>query len=328
MNDAEQQIDEIALNDNLVPSNGNRPQTQHEFSLPPADGGKDAWLVLAGCTVIEGVVWSLPYSFGVFQDYYSKSEELKGDRSNIALIGTLGLGILYLGSPINLLLHRRWPQHRLKFLISGLLISSLSLTAASFATRVWQLILTQGILYAVGSGMMSYPTMIFLDQWFVRRKGLAFGIAWASTNFWGVAAPFFVSWSLKHFSFRTTLRIWVILTVILATPLIPFIRPRVPAATGAQFRKINLNFAISAPFLPLQVGSLLEGFGYFLPGIFLPSYARSLGLSTTIATVGVGLINTGNFFGCIVIGYLVDRWHVTDVIMLCTVGGTLSVALL
>ena len=30
---------------------------QHEFSLPPADGGRDAWLFLAACFVVEALVW-------------------------------------------------------------------------------------------------------------------------------------------------------------------------------------------------------------------------------------------------------------------------------
>lgn len=28
-----------------------------EFSLPPVDGGKDAWLFLAACFVMEALVW-------------------------------------------------------------------------------------------------------------------------------------------------------------------------------------------------------------------------------------------------------------------------------
>jgi hypothetical protein len=30
---------------------------QQEFSLPPADGGKDAWLFLAAAFVVEALVW-------------------------------------------------------------------------------------------------------------------------------------------------------------------------------------------------------------------------------------------------------------------------------
>lgn len=29
----------------------------HEFSLPPVDTGRDAWLFLAACFVIEALVW-------------------------------------------------------------------------------------------------------------------------------------------------------------------------------------------------------------------------------------------------------------------------------
>ncbi len=30
---------------------------QHGFSLPRVDGGKDAWLFLAGCFTVEALVW-------------------------------------------------------------------------------------------------------------------------------------------------------------------------------------------------------------------------------------------------------------------------------
>ena len=36
-------------------------------TLPRADGGKDAWLALAGCFILEGLVWGFPFGFGVFQ---------------------------------------------------------------------------------------------------------------------------------------------------------------------------------------------------------------------------------------------------------------------
>ena len=35
---------------------------EHEMemaSLPPVDGGKDAWLFLAACFMIEGLVWGM-----------------------------------------------------------------------------------------------------------------------------------------------------------------------------------------------------------------------------------------------------------------------------
>jgi hypothetical protein len=90
---------QIILDDRSVPpEDRNASQTQQEFSLLPAYRGKDAWLMLAACFVMEMLVWAvwaLPFSFGVFQDYYSKGDIIKGNQSSITLIGTIALGILY-----------------------------------------------------------------------------------------------------------------------------------------------------------------------------------------------------------------------------------------
>jgi len=42
----------------------------------------------------------------------------------------------------------------------------IALVAASFATEVWHLIVTQGFLYAIGGSLLYSPTMFYLDQWF------------------------------------------------------------------------------------------------------------------------------------------------------------------
>lgn len=77
-----------------------------QVSLPPTDRGKEAWLVLAGCSLIQIPVWGMrsnfeyirshtymapgySLAFGVFQEYYgSHPDKLKGDSSNVAVIGT------------------------------------------------------------------------------------------------------------------------------------------------------------------------------------------------------------------------------------------------
>jgi len=35
------------------------PDGHYEFSLPRADGGKDAWLFLAACFTVEALVWGM-----------------------------------------------------------------------------------------------------------------------------------------------------------------------------------------------------------------------------------------------------------------------------
>ena len=53
-------------NSHTLPSTPNQPTTEddcvhgrpsQEFSLPPVDSGKDAWLFLAACFVMEALIW-------------------------------------------------------------------------------------------------------------------------------------------------------------------------------------------------------------------------------------------------------------------------------
>jgi hypothetical protein len=80
---------------------------------------------------------------------------------------------------INMML-QRWPNMRKSTCGFGLGLVVVALLASSFATKVWHLILTQGIMYALGGSMLYYPMLLFLDEWFVRKKGIAFGIMWVS----------------------------------------------------------------------------------------------------------------------------------------------------
>lgn len=66
---------------------------------------------------------------------------------------------------------------------AGLPIMSIALIAASYVSHVKNLILTQGILYAFGGSLVYYPALNSLDEWFIRRKGMAYGVMWVRITF-------------------------------------------------------------------------------------------------------------------------------------------------
>jgi hypothetical protein len=45
---------------------------------------------------------------------------------------------------------------------------------------VTHLILSQGIGFGTGGCLAYTPTILFMSEWFAKRKGLAFGIVWVS----------------------------------------------------------------------------------------------------------------------------------------------------
>lgn len=85
---------------------------------------------------------------------------------------------MYLGSPFTFAALHWWPRLRRTFAGLGLVIMTIALVSSSFSTTVGHLILTQGVLYAIGGGLLYSPTILYLDEWFVRRKGFAFGVMW------------------------------------------------------------------------------------------------------------------------------------------------------
>lgn len=65
--------------------------------------------------------------------------------------------------------------------------------------------------------------------------------------------------------------------------------------------------------------------GFFLPTIYLPTYARSLGASEFMASLTVTLINLTTVFSSVIVGIFTDRFHITTCILISTVGTMLSV---
>ncbi|KAF3049725.1 hypothetical protein E8E11_010025 [Didymella keratinophila] len=82
------------------------------FSLPPTDGGKDAWLCLFACFMLEAMIWGFPSCYGVFQEYYATSDEFAG-QSNIAVVGACAMGIMYMDITLWFAVLKYFPKLRI-----------------------------------------------------------------------------------------------------------------------------------------------------------------------------------------------------------------------
>ncbi|KAH6633461.1 major facilitator superfamily domain-containing protein [Boeremia exigua] len=300
-----------------------------QVSLPLTDRGKEAWMVLAGCSLIQIPVWGYSLAFGVFQEYYrSHPDELEGDSSNVAVIGTTMTGVMYLISPFTFTILTRWPRLRRWFGPLGLFFTCVGFLLSSFATKVWQLIAIQGVVCALGCGLLFTPTTLYLDEWFVKRKGLAYGVMWAGKSAAGVGIPFAMDTCLQKFGPSVTLQAWSAITVLLSAPLLYFLKPRIPLSQSATIRRISLSFIHLPAFWMLQIGNVLQSLGYFLPYAYLSTYAvQQLHVSTTMATTLLVLINVTSIPGGIIIGGLGDHLHITTTILISTLGSALAVFL-
>ena len=117
-------------------------------------------------------------------------------------------GVLYLSAPFTFALLTRYPRLRRYCGPIGLVLGIIGTILASFATEVWQLVATQGVVCAIGNGLLYSPTTLYLDEWFVKRKGLAYGLMLASKSLVGVVLPFAAGAMLDQYGSATTMRAW------------------------------------------------------------------------------------------------------------------------
>jgi MFS family permease len=274
-------------------------------ALPAIDGGLAAWRLLLAAFVFEALLWGFPLSFGVFQDYYSHIPAFK-DSAYISAIGTTASGISYLGAPLITPLIRRWSNYRTHMILVGWPLCILALVAGSFANTLGTLLLTQGVMYGVGFIIFYYPILSMVDEFWVRRRGMAYGLLCSASGASGAVMPLIIQALLRRYGYRATLQTVAVALVVLTGPLIPLLRGRHGQQHVANLRT-DWSFLKTPLFWTYSISNMFMGMGYFFPALFLPSYASLLGLDATQGALLLTLMSVSQVFGQFTFGYISDK---------------------
>ncbi|KAJ6514179.1 major facilitator superfamily domain-containing protein [Mycena vitilis] len=304
--------------DDLDVDRGDRENTENgiESALPPTDGGRGAWSFLAAAFMVEAIVWGFPDAYGVFLNSYLQDPRYatqKSATSLLPLIGTLSSGIVYCSGPILNPVAARYPHHRRKAMWLGAVLCCGTLFGASYTTDLYQHILLQGVFYAIGGSLLYLPCISYLSEWFVVRRGLANGILFAGTAAGGLVLPLVLAPLISNHGSAKALRILAIAIAVLLLPLLPFVKGRIPDARA----RVHGPTPRGAPgpqewmkhrlfWLVLAVNTL-QGFAYFVPIIYLPTFANDLNISSSNSAATLAMLNAASVVGRLSMGYLSDR---------------------
>lgn len=176
------------------------------------------------------------------------------------------------------------------------------------------LILTQGVAYGLGFLIFYYPIISMVNEYWIARRGMAYGILCGASGASGSVMPFVLQALLAKYGYRTTLRAVAVTLALLTGPLIPLLKGRLPPSERANIPKINWTFFRSSLFWVYSISNLLQGFGYFFPSLYLPSYASSLKLSGRSGALLLALMSVSQVGGQFVFGLLSDRKVPLDVL--------------
>jgi predicted MFS family arabinose efflux permease len=171
----------------------------------------------------------------------------------------------------------------------------------------------------VGFPMFYYPILSMVNEWWIVRRGLAWGIIASASGASGVVMPFIVEALLNQYGYKTTLRAIAVALVVLTGPMIPFFKGRLPPAERSALAKTDWSFWKKPIFWVYSVSNLAQGLGFFFPSLYLPSYATSVGLSSTQGALLLALMNVAQMLGQFTFGILSDKLPVNLLILISTI---------
>ena len=172
--------------DATIPNDDNQPPDVASVPSPPAaPNGGYGWICVICTAFINAHTWGLNSSYGVFLSYYLSNNVFPGATYlEFAFVGSLSIACALLVSPIATICTRKFGTRTT--LLTGVAFETASLIGASFASKIWQLFLSQGICFGFGMGFLFVGSVGIVPQWFTTRRSLANGIATAGSGLGGL----------------------------------------------------------------------------------------------------------------------------------------------
>lgn len=161
----------------------------------------------------------------------------------------------------------------------------------SISTEYYQILLAQGICSPIGNSALFHSGVNSISTWFGRRRALALGIATSGASLGGVILPIMLTRLFDLLSFGWAMRIcgFLILFLLIITNLTTTSRL---VHTRKQYHIRDFIRPLrELPFILTTAGTFCFFWGMFLPFSFIPSQAQRHGMSPTLASYLIPVLN-------------------------------------
>jgi MFS family permease len=294
------------------------------------------WYVVWAAFVAMTVIFGASYSFAAF--FQPWAAEFDAQRADVSWVfGLSALLYFLLGTVGGMLADRFGPRATG---LAGMSCLAVGLLLSSYADSLMTIYLAYGLGVGLGVALVYTPSMGAVQPWFVRRRGLASGIASSGVGAGTLLVPILASWLILQTDWREAMR-WLALIVVvagfsstwfldrdpqrhglapdgdrprqrsgdeLAADPASQARPAAAPASAQAAAGLSLRETLRAPsFRWLYASTLAAGIPMFTPFAHLSASARDMGIADTQAVALVGLIGIGSLVGRFAVGTLADR---------------------
>jgi len=214
----------------------------------------------------------------------------------------------------------------------GVGLMGAGLLLAPLTSEPWHLYLTLGVLVGGGSVCLGYSGQsLFLPYWFVRRRGLAMGLAFAGVGVGSIAMLPALQLLIERTGWRTACLAMGMLILVVLAPINLLLRKQpqdvglqpdgdpAPASVSAQQASNVVDAAWAAidwtlgramrtaRFCWIALGYFCGLYAWYAVQVHQTKYLVEIGFSSIVAAWALGFVSLAGIPGQIALGHLSDR---------------------
>ena len=273
-------------------------------------------MVVGGAFLVLFMAYGAQYSFGVF--FAALLDEFHWSRASLAGAFSLyAFGYCVVGFPAGRLTDRLGP--RVVIAAGGVFLGA-AFAGMALVTRLWQPYLLYGGLAAIGMGTAYVPCNSTVVKWFVRRRGLAVGIASSGGSAGTFVLPLLAEYLVSAVGWRRAYVIFGVGTLVVLNVVARVMRrdpeslalapdgeapPTAPRAEGDAW---PLGRAARSRAFWLLAGVFSATWlAVFIPLVHLVPLTRDLGFSARLAASMISVLGVAAVAGRLAMGAISDR---------------------
>jgi len=286
------------------------------------------WLIVAVTFVTMAIGVNARTAFSLF--FPPILSEFGWERGVTA--GAFSFGFVVSGamSPlIGRLMDRAGPRAVMEL---GVALMGGGLLLAPLTTQPWHLYLTIGVMVGAGSVCLGYSGQsLFLPNWFIRRRGLAMGIAFAGVGIGSVTLLPWVQHMIEQTGWRTACTAIGILVLLVLAPINLVLRKRPEdiglepdggAASSARLAKPVSNIVdpvwagtdwtlpralATSRFWWIALGYFCGLYVWYAVQVHQTKFLLDIGFSPSVGVWALGVVSLLGIPGQILLGHISDR---------------------
>ncbi|ODV83058.1 hypothetical protein CANARDRAFT_30286 [[Candida] arabinofermentans NRRL YB-2248] len=288
-----------------------------DFDIPDKFSGAGLLSVI-GCFLISVNTWGANSAYSLYLQNYINDDIFPGTSEiTYGIIGglTFGSGLCF-GPLVNYSVGTLGLKQTISI---GVVVQLAAVLLASFATRIWELYLTQGVLQGVGLALIAIPATNILPQWFSSgkngKRNLAMGITACGSGVGGVLYNIGLQRLLKNRGYQWSLRVQAILCFVLNAISVFLVKSR-SKHIKPVYKFYDKQIWHSFGFWCLISWEMFTLFGYVVLMYNLGDFTRSLGYASEKASIVATMVSVGIIYGRPIVGKLCDLYGPANITML------------